>query len=33
VQLPLGHAKVDGTARHFGIELVDALCIAERIDI
>nr|WP_321249668.1 tyrosine-type recombinase/integrase [uncultured Ruegeria sp.] len=32
VQLLLGHSKVDSTVRYFGVELEDALSIAERID-
>jgi len=33
VQLLLGHSKVDGTVRYFGIELGDALITSEQIDI
>ncbi len=33
VQLLLGHTKVDSTVRYLGVELEDALIIAERIDI
>lgn len=33
VQLLLGHTKVDSTVRYLGVELVDALSIAERIEI
>ncbi len=33
VQLLLGHTKVDSTVRYLGVELEDALCIAENIDI
>lgn len=33
VQLLLGHTKVDSTVRYLGVELEDALSIAERIDI
>lgn len=33
VQLLLGHAKVDSTVRYLGVELKDALSIAEQIDI
>lgn len=33
VQLLLGHTKVDSTVRYLGVELEDALGIAERIDI
>lgn len=33
VQLLLGHTKVDSTVRYLGVELDDALSIAERIDI
>jgi integrase len=33
VQLPLGHTKVESTARYLGIEVDDALKIAEKIDI
>ena len=33
VQLLLGHTKVDSTVRYLGVELEDALSIAETIDI
>lgn len=33
VQLLLGHTKVDSTVRYLGIELDDALSIAEKIDL
>ena len=33
VQLLLGHTKVDSTVRYLGVELEDALRIAEKIDI
>lgn len=33
VQLLLGHTMVDSTVRYVGVELEDALTIAERIDI
>lgn len=33
VQLLLGHTKVDSTVRYLGVELNDALGIAEKIDI
>ena len=33
VQLLLGHTKVDSTVRYLGVELDDALSIAERIEI
>jgi len=33
VQLLLGHTKVDSTVRYLGVELDDALSIAEKIDI
>ena len=33
VQLLLGHTKVDSTVRYLGVELEDALSIAERIYI
>jgi integrase len=33
VQLPLGHTKIDSSVRYLGVELEDALGIAERIDI
>ncbi|MEN8738768.1 MAG: tyrosine-type recombinase/integrase [Phaeobacter gallaeciensis] len=33
VQLLLGHTKIDSTVRYLGVEVEDALCIAERIDI
>jgi hypothetical protein len=29
----LGHTKVDSTVRYLGVELEDALSIAEKIDI
>ena len=32
VQLLLGHTKVDSRVRDLGVELEDALSIAERID-
>ena len=32
VQLLLGHTKIDSTLRYLGVELEDALSIAERID-
>lgn len=33
VQLLLGHTKIDSTVRYLGVELEDALSIAERIDV
>lgn len=33
VQLLLGHTKVDSTVRYLGVELEDALSIAEKIDL
>ena len=33
VQLLLGHTKVDSTVRYLGVELEDALSIAEQIGI
>ena len=33
VQLLIGHTKVDSTVRYLGVELEDALSIAEQIDI
>ena len=33
VQLLLGHTKMDSTVRYLGVELEDALVIAEAIEI
>ncbi len=33
VQLLLGHTKIDSTVRYLGVELEDALAIAEAIEI
>lgn len=33
VQLILGHTKMDSTVRYLGVELEDALAIAEAIEI
>jgi hypothetical protein len=33
VQLLLGHAKAESTVRYLGIEVDDALAIAEQVDI
>ena len=33
VQLSLGHSKVESTVRYLGIEVDDALAIAEQVDI
>ena len=33
VQLLLGHSMIDSTVRHVGIEVDDAIEIAEKIDI
>jgi len=30
---PLGHSKVESTVRYLGIEVDDALAIAEQVDI
>jgi integrase len=32
-QLMLGHTKIESTVRHLGIEVDDALAIAEQIDV
>jgi integrase len=33
VQLLLGHAKIESTVRYLGIEVDDALAVAEQIDV
>jgi hypothetical protein len=33
VQLVLGHTKIESTVRYLGIEVDDALSIAEQVDI
>jgi integrase len=33
VQLLLGHSKVESTVRYLGIEIDDALTIAEQVDV
>jgi integrase len=33
IQLSLGHSKVESTVRYLGIEVDDALAIAEQVDI
>ena len=33
IQLLLGHSKVESTVRYLGIEVDDALMIAEQVDI
>lgn len=33
VQLLLGHTKIESTVRHLGVEVDDALEIAEKIDV
>ncbi|MBT3768219.1 MAG: tyrosine-type recombinase/integrase, partial [Rhodospirillales bacterium] len=33
VQLLLGHTKVESTVRYLGIEVDDALAIAEKVDV
>jgi site-specific recombinase XerC len=33
VQLLLGHTKLESTVRYLGIEVHDALCMAEQIEL
>jgi hypothetical protein len=33
VQILLGHTKIESTVRYLGIEIDDALAIAEQVDI
>jgi hypothetical protein len=33
VQLLLGHTKIESTVRYLGIEVDDALAIAEHVDV
>jgi site-specific recombinase XerC len=33
VQLLLGHTKIESTVRYLGIEVDDALAIAEKVDV
>jgi hypothetical protein len=33
VQLLLGHTKIESTVRYLGIEVDDALAIAEQVDL
>jgi hypothetical protein len=33
VQLLLGHAKIESTVRYLGIEVDDALAIAEQVEV
>ena len=33
VQLLLGHSKIESTVRYLGIEVDDAIAIAERVEI
>jgi site-specific recombinase XerC len=33
VQLLLGHTKIESTVRYLGVEVDDALAIAEQVDI
>jgi hypothetical protein len=33
VQLLLGHTKIESTVRYLGIEIDDALAIAEQVDV
>jgi integrase len=33
VQLLLGHSKIESTVRYLGIEVDDALAIAEQVDV
>jgi integrase len=33
VQLLLGHGKIESTVRYLGVEMDDAIAIAERVDV
>ena len=33
VHLPLGHSRIESTVRHLGIEVDDAIDLAERVEI
>jgi integrase len=33
VQLLLGHTKIESTVRYLGVEVDDALAIAEKVDV
>ena len=33
VQILLGHTKIESTVRYLGIEIDDALAIAEQVDV
>jgi site-specific recombinase XerC len=33
VQLLLGHTRIESTARYLGVEVDDAIAIAEQIDV
>jgi hypothetical protein len=33
VQLLLGHSKIESTVRYLGIEVDDALAVAEQVDL
>ena len=33
VQIPLGHAKIDSTVRYLGVDVEDALELAERTEV
>jgi len=33
VQLLLGHAKIESTVRYLGVEVDDALALAEQVDV
>ena len=33
VQIPLGHTKIENTVRYLGVDVEDALTLAERIEV
>ncbi|MEA3103210.1 tyrosine-type recombinase/integrase [Caballeronia mineralivorans] len=33
VQIPLGHTKIESTIRYLGVDIEDALALAERTEI
>ena len=33
IQILLGHTKIENTMRHFGVDIEDALLLAERTEI